>query len=191
LSDTVAASVAAASIRNDGYVRDTVTGRHYNNDDTRAIRAKIAFQPSDSFRATLAVDHTEQDVAPTMGRPMAPLLQTDLGFGTVVVLHPGEAGEWNHRSRTSFDPPGHGQTLEHAGASLSMEWDVGQQWLLKSITSHRNLKTTSFIDIDASQFELGDVLVSLDQEQTSQEFQLQYDNGSNLQATFGAYYMRE
>ncbi|GGK04483.1 TonB-dependent receptor [Luteimonas terricola] len=190
LSETVAASVAAASIRNDGYVRDSVTGRHYNNDDTQAIRAKIAFQPSDTFRATLAFDHTEQDVAPTMGRPMAPLLQTDLGLG-VVVLQPGETGEWNHRSQTSFLPPGHGQQLEHSGASLSMEWDFSEQWLFKSITSHRSLKTNSFIDIDASEFELGDVLVSLDQEQASQEFQLQYDNGSNLQATFGAYYMRE
>ncbi|HEY4528705.1 MAG TPA: TonB-dependent receptor [Luteimonas sp.] len=196
LSDTVAASVAAASIRNDGYVRDSVTGRHYNNDDTQAIRAKIAFQPTDTFRATLSFDHTEQDVAPTLGRPMAPLLQTDLGYPTiglpgVVVLHPGESGEWNHRSRTSFDPPGNGQVMEHSGASLHMEWDVGPQWVFKSITSHRQLETNAFIDIDASEFELGDVLVALDQEQTSQEFQLLYDNGSNLQATFGAYYMKE
>lgn len=190
LSDTVAASIAAASIRNDGYVRDTVTGRHYNNDDTQAVRAKIAFQPSDTFRATLAFDHTEQDVAPTMGRPMAPLLQTDLGLG-VVVLQPGETGEWNHRSQTSFLPPGRGQKMESSGTSLSMEWDVNPQWLFKSITSYRQLETNSFIDIDASEFELGDVLVALDQKQSSQEFQLQYDNGSNLQATFGAYYMKE
>ena len=191
LSDTVAASIAAASIRNDGYVRDSLTGRHYNNDDTQAIRAKIAFQPSDTFRATLSFDHTEQDVAPTLGRPMAPLLQTDLGFGSVVVLHPGETGEWNHRSRSSFLPPGHGQVMESSGASLAMEWDVNPQWLFKSITSYRQLETNSFIDIDASEFELGDVLVALDQDQFSQEFQLQYDNGGNLQATFGAYYMKE
>lgn len=190
LSDTVAASIAAASVRNDGYVRDTVTGRHYNNDDTQAVRAKVAFRPSDSFRATLSIDHTEQDVAPTLGRPMAPLRQTDFVRG-IVVLQPGETGEWNHRSQTSLLPPGHGQKLEHSGASLSMEWDLNTQWLLKSITSYRKLKTNSFIDIDASEFELGDVLVALDQDQTSQEFQLQYDNGSNLQATFGAYYMKE
>ena len=190
LSDTVAASVAAATIRNDGYVRDTLTGRHYNNDDTQAIRAKIAFQPSDSFRATLSFDHTEQDVAPTLGRPMAPLLQTDLALG-VVVLQPGETGEWDYRSQTSFAPPGHGQVMEHSGATLAMEWDLDPQWLFKSITSHRQLETNAFIDIDASEYELGDVLVALDQKQFSQEFQLQYDNGSNLQATFGAYYMKE
>jgi iron complex outermembrane receptor protein len=189
-SDTLAASIAGASIRNDGYVRDAVTGRHFNNDDTQALRAKLAFAPSDSFRATLSLDHTEQDVALTLGRPMAPLRQTDLALG-VVVLQPGETGDWDYRARTSFGPPGHGQTLEHSGGSLSMEWDINSQWLFKSISSYRKLRTHSFIDIDASEFELGDVLVALDQKQASQEFQLQYDNGSNLHATFGAYYMRE
>ena len=190
LSDTVAASIAGASIRNDGYVRDPDTGRHFNNEDTKALRAKVAFAPVDGFRATLSLDHTEQDVALTMGRPMAPLIQTDLALGPVV-LHPGSSGEWNYRARTSFDPPGHGQTLEHTGGSLSMEWDINSQWLFKSISSYRKLKTHSFIDIDASEYELGDVLVAMDQDQASQEFQLQYDNGSNLHGIFGAYYMRE
>src|SRR3546814_14935375 len=31
----------------------------------------------------------------------------------------------------------------------------------------------------------------MNQDQASQEFQLQYDNGSNLHGIFGAYYMRE
>ncbi len=189
LSDTLAASIAVASVRNDGYVRDAVTGRHFNNDDTKALRGKLAFRPVDNFRATLTLDHTEQDVALTMGRSMAPLRQTDLGLGTVVLL-PAQTGDWNYRARTSF-APGQGQTLEHSGVSLAMEWDINSQWLFKSISSYRKLKTHSFIDIDASQFRLGDVLVALDQDQASQEFQLHYDNGSNVHATFGAYYMRE
>ncbi|MGY0557059.1 MULTISPECIES: TonB-dependent receptor [unclassified Lysobacter] len=190
LSDTVAASLAGAFVRNDGYVRDPDTGRDFNNDDTQSLRAKFAFRPSDGFRATLSLDHSKQDVAPTLGRPMAPLMQTDLAFGPVV-LRPAETDEWDYRSRTSFAPPGHGQSLEHSGASLAMEWDLNSQWLFKSISAYRELSTHSFIDIDASEFELGDVLVALDQDQASQEFQLQYDNGDNLQATFGAYYMRE
>ncbi|HEY9541212.1 MAG TPA: TonB-dependent receptor plug domain-containing protein, partial [Luteimonas sp.] len=190
LSDTIAASIAGASIRNDGYVRDADTGRHFNNEDTKALRAKVAFAPTDGFRATLSLDHTEQDVALTLGRPMAPLVQTDLALGPVV-LHPGSSGDWDYRARTSFDPPGHGQTLEHTGGSLAMEWDINSQWLFKSISSYRKLKTHSFIDIDASEYELGDVLVAMNQDQASQEFQLQYDNGSNLHGIFGAYYMRE
>ena len=72
-----------------------------------------------------------------------------------------------------------------------MTWDIDKAWTLKSITAFRKLKTHSYIDIDGSKWELGDVLVALDQKQTSQEFQLHYDNGSNLHATFGAYWMEE
>ena len=189
LSDTVAASIAGAKITNDGYVKDADTGKRYNDDDTEALRFKLALNPTDNFRATLSVDTTRQDAALTLGRPMADLKQTDLALGTVVLL-PGEKGEWNRRARTSFDD-GQGQYLKHSGASLAMDWDLNEQWTLKSISSYRKLKTESFIDIDASEYELGDVLVALDQDQKSQEFQLHYDNGSNLHATFGAYYMKE
>ncbi|WP_312346923.1 TonB-dependent receptor [Stenotrophomonas acidaminiphila] len=190
LSDTIAASIAGAKITNDGYVKDAETGKRYNDDDTEALRFKMAFNPSDSFRATLSLDTTKQDAALTLGRPMADLRQTSLAPAGVIVLQPGETGEWNRRALTSFKN-GEGQYLKHSGASLAMDWDINAQWTLKSISSYRKLKTKSYIDIDASEYELGDVLVALDQDQKSQEFQLHYDNGSNLHATFGAYYMKE
>ncbi len=190
LSDTIAGSVAGAKITNDGYVKDAVTGKRYNDDDTEALRVKLAFKPTDDFSATLSLDTTKQDAALTMGRPMAPLLQTSLAPAGVVVLQPGETGEWNRRVQTSFQN-GEGQSLKHSGASLAMDWDINEQWMLKSISSFRKLKTKSYIDIDASEYELGDVLVALNQDQRSQEFQLHYDNGSDVHATFGAYYMKE
>ena len=190
LSDTIAASIAGAKITNDGYVKDAETGKRYNDDDTEALRFKMAFNPTDSFRATLSLDTTKQDAALTLGRPMADLRQTSLAPAGVIVLKPGETGEWNRRALTSFKN-GEGQYLKHSGASLAMDWDINAQWTLKSISSYRKLKTKSYIDIDASEYELGDVLVALNQDQKSQEFQLHYDNGSNLHATFGAYYMKE
>ena len=190
LSDTIAASLAGARITNDGYVRDPDTGRRFNDDDTSAFRFKMVMNPSDAFRATLSVDRTSQEAALTMGRPMADLRATSLFPAGVVVLQPGSQGEWDRTAKTSFGDD-KGQDLKHMGGSLALEWDLNQQWQFKSISAYRALRTNSYIDIDASEFELGDVLVALDQNQTSQEFQLHYDNGSNLHATFGAYYMRE
>lgn len=189
LSDTVAGSIAAAKITNDGYVKNRAGGADFNDDDTEAVRLKLAFKPSDNFEAVLSVDHTKQDANLTMGRAMADLIQTDLVLGAVV-LKPGETGKWDHSAATSF-APGQGQDLKHDGASLAMTWDINPNWTLKSISALRRLETSSFIDIDGSEFELGDVLVALDQKQKSQELQLHYDNGSNLHATFGAYWMRE
>lgn len=189
LSETVAGSIAGAWITNAGYVKNRAGGHRFNDDDTRALRAKLAFQPSDAFRAIFSVDYTKQDAALTMGRPMANLVQTDLVLGKVV-LQPGETGDWDHAAETSL-APGKGQTLTHSGASLAMEWDLSPAWMLKSVTAYRKLKTNSYIDIDASKYELGDVLVALDQDQKSQEFQLHYDNGSTLHVTLGAYWMSE
>src|SRR5690606_33675964 len=59
------------------------------------------------------------------------------------------------------------------------------------IGAWRKPDTESFIDIDASEYELGDVLVAVDQSQWSQELQLQYDNGGNVSAIFGAYHLEE
>ncbi len=189
IGETVAASVALAKLENDGFIHDPATGREFNGDDTFAFRAKLAFRPSDAFRATLSVDRTRQETDLSIGRPTAPLVATDLALGARV-LKPAPTGEFDFTARTSF-APWQGQEMTHTGVSFAAEWDFSPNWMFKSITAYRELQTNSFIDIDASEFELGDVLVAIDQDQVSQEFQLQYDNGSNLQATFGAYYMKE
>ena len=189
LSETVAASIAGAKITNDGYVENAAGGDDFNDDDTEALRVKLALKPSENFTAVLSLDHLKQNAALSMGRPMANLMQTDLVLGAVV-LNPGETGEWDRTAQTSF-ANGEGQRMKHSGASLAMTWDISDAWMFKSISAFRKLKTNSFIDIDASQYELGDVLVAVNQDQTSQELQLQYDNGSNFQATFGAYWMEE
>ncbi|WP_129136144.1 TonB-dependent receptor [Luteimonas sp. YGD11-2] len=189
LSDTAAFSLAGAWLTNDGYVEDPATGEDYNGEDTISLRGKLALRPSDTFSATVSVDYTRQDNALTLGQPTAPLLRTDLALGQVVLLQPS-TGDYDFRTRTSFRP-GQGQEMTHKGVSANLQWELGEQWSLKSISAWRKLDTSSFIDIDASEWVLGDVLVEVDQEQVSQELQLQYDNGGNLQAIFGAYYMNE
>ena len=111
-------------------------------------------------------------------------------FGQVPLYTPTPDQKYDFRTRTSFSPD-KGQQLEHKGAALSLNWKLSDRWNLKSISAFRKLDSDSYIDIDASQFELGDVLVDFHQKQASQELQLQYDNGSNLQAVYGLYYLRE
>jgi iron complex outermembrane receptor protein len=189
LGDSFGISVAGASTDNDGYVDDPVTGEDYNEDDTDAARVKMAWQPTDTFKAVVSLDYQHQDVALPLGNPEAALTQTDLVRG-IVVLRPAPTDEYEYNTRTSFSPD-QGQQLRHRGGSANLAWDLSDAWTFKSITAYRKLNVDNFIDIDASEFELGDVLVAVDQDQTSQEFQLQYDNGSNLDAVFGLYYLKE
>ncbi|MCR6662130.1 MAG: TonB-dependent receptor [Luteimonas sp.] len=187
--DVLAASLAGTWIKSDGFVEDPTTGQDYNGEDTASLRGKLVARPTDAVSITFSLDYTRQDNALTLGRPTAPLIRTDLALGPVVLLTPG-TGEYDFRTRTSFAPD-QGQELSHKGASAAVDWTINDAWAFKSITAWRGLNTSSHIDIDASEFELGDVLVEVDQNQVSQELQLQYDNGSNLQAIFGLYYMHE
>lgn len=189
LTDTLAASISAARITRDGYVTDPATGREYNDEDTTAARMKFAFRPSDTFRGSLSLDYTDQDNALTLGQPVAPLYAVNLAGGINILRLP-TAGEYDFETRTSFGPD-KGQKMQHKGASLVLEWTLSDAWTAKSISAYRKLTTASYIDIDASEFELGDVFVGIDQRQASQEFQLQYDNGDDLNALFGFYYMDE
>src|SRR3546814_3866385 len=105
---------------NDGYVRDPATGQRYNDDDTQAIRTKLAFRNGEAFDATLSLDYTRQKAALTLGRPTAPLYATDLVFGPVL-LAPAPTGDYQFETRTSFDPD-KGQEMTHKGAALNMSW---------------------------------------------------------------------
>lgn len=183
------ASIAGALIGNDGYVRDPATDHHYNDDDTKSLRAKLQFRPGETFDATLAFDWTHQNTSLTLGQPVAPLIQTDLVLGPVVLL-PAPTTRYDFLTRTSFTPD-HGQEMTHKGISLHANWQMSEAWKFKSISAYRWLDSDSFIDIDASQFELGDVFVGFKQKQASQEFQFQYDNGGNVQAIAGLYWLRE
>lgn len=188
LSETFAASIAGGWMKNDGYVRDPRTGKDYNGDDTKSVRAKLAFRPSDAFDATLSLDYTKQDAPLTMGHPTAPLTAVDLATNAVTVLQP-VPGVYDYRASTSFSPD-KGQKMTHSGASLNMTWHLSPNWALKSISAYRKLKTDSYIDIDASRFELGDVLVAIDQKQWSQELQMQYSSDT-VNAIVGAYHLDE
>ncbi|MEO8459758.1 MAG: TonB-dependent receptor [Dokdonella sp.] len=189
LSPTWGISAAVIGTGNDGYVEDPVTHKNYNDDDTQAIRLKLVGKPSDTFKAVFSVDYTHQNNGLTLGRPTAPLVRTDFGLGAIVLL-PAPTGEYNFETRTSFSPD-QGQKLIHKGASATLSWNLSDSWMFKSITAYRKLTTKAYVDIDASQFQLGDVFVGIDQSQFSQELQAQYDNGSNLTATYGVYYLKE
>jgi iron complex outermembrane receptor protein len=195
IGDTLSFSLAGLTSNRDGIVKDPVTGREYNDIDTQAGRAMLLWQPGDSLDVTLSFDYTRQRNALTLGRAEAPLLQTDFGnFVDIPVsvrpLTPAPVGEYDFKTRTSFTGD-EGQKLDHWGGSLTFDWRLGDSWRLKSISAYRELEPDLYIDIDASEFELGDVFVGIDQDQTSQEFQLLYDGGGRVSGVFGLYYLEE
>jgi iron complex outermembrane receptor protein len=190
-SDNFAMGFSVLHDERDGFVTDPATLREYNDEDTTVFRLKGAWNASESVDVTFAVDYSKEDVALTLGRAEAPLVSVDLATGGLVLRHLPPAEDWNYRSRTSMVPGMDTQKSDHWGGNVTLVWDINGYTSLKSITAYRELDTDYFIDIDATELQIGDVFVGLDQNQFSQEFQLLGNNGGNLNWVAGLYYLDE
>jgi iron complex outermembrane receptor protein len=174
----------------EGFVTDPSDGIKYNNDDTLVARMKGSWDASEDVNVVFSADYTKEDVLLTLGRSVAALYSIDLGFGSIVPRTTAPTGEWNFESETSMtDTPR--QKTDHWGGNVTVDWDVNDSTSFRSITAYRELDTSSYIDIDATDLILGDVLVELNQDQFSQEFQLLGSNGNNINWVAGLYYMKE
>jgi iron complex outermembrane receptor protein len=187
ISDTVSVGVSGLVARRDGYVTDPVTKAEYNDKDTMAIRGQLSWTPTDTVRVDLSADYSRDDAAMTVGQPTS-TLSTLFGVPLIVVTNP--PATYDFKTRTTPGLP-NSTKLTHYGYAANISWELSDSLTLKSITAYRNLETDDYIDIDATHLELGDVFVGVDQDQTSQEFQLAYDAGGPLSVVAGLFWMQE
>ncbi|ATQ44498.1 TonB-dependent receptor [Caulobacter mirabilis] len=186
VSDTLALGVSALLSKRDGYVEDPVTGAEYNDKDTWALRTQLAWTPTDDVRVDLSADYSQDDAAMAVGQATSSL--TTL-FGVPLKTLPAVPPKYDFKTRTTPGLP-NSTKLTHYGFGGTVSWNITDALTLKSITAYRNLKTRDYIDIDATELALGDVYVGVDQDQTSQEFQLTYDQGA-WTVVGGVYWLKE
>jgi iron complex outermembrane receptor protein len=187
VTNTLALGIAVIKSQHEGYVRDTILDRRYNDKDTSGGRAALAFTPSTKLRVDLTADYSHDDTKLNVGRPLNNLVSA---FGFVMpVTSPEGSSKYNWKGTTTPGLP-NSTKLKHYGFSGTVAYDLTDALTLRSITAYRNLKTDDYIDIDASQWQVGDVFVGVRQHQTSQEFQLTH-SGEKLNYVFGLYYLDE
>jgi len=189
LSDNFALGLSVLYDERDGFVTDPVTGQKFNDEDTLVTRLKGKWDVSDDVNVVFSADYSDEDVQLTLGREEAALYSVDLING-LVLREPAPVGQWNFETQTDLGNAG-GQKVKNAGANMTWNWDINDNLSFKSITAYRELDADLYIDIDATQWEIGDVFVGVDQSQWSQEFQLLGDNGGNVNWVAGFYYLDE
>jgi iron complex outermembrane recepter protein len=187
ISDMVGISLALLHAERDGFVDDPVLGRDYNDRNTEAARVTLAFTPSTRTRIDLSADYSRDDASLNVGQPQNSLTFL-IGGGTALAL-PSNPTTYNFETRTTPSLPNSTQP-EHWGVSANASFELTDALTLRSITAYRNLETRDYVDIDATQLEIGDVLVDVNQRQVSQEFQLAYTS-DRLTAVGGLFYLRE
>ncbi len=186
VSETLSLGVSGLMSRRDGFVEDPVTGAEYNDKNTWAVRGQARWKPADGVTVDLSADYAKDDAAMTVGQPTS-TLTTILGVPLVTVA--ATPPVFDFKTRTTAGLP-NSTKLTHYGFSGAVTWDLTDSLTLKSITAYRNLETDDYVDIDATQLELGDVFVGVDQDQTSQEFQLTYQEGP-WTVVGGVYWLQE
>ena len=186
---SVGLSLAALYDNRDGIVTDPITGENYNDRNNLSARAILRALPTDTVELIASADYTRQRNDLTLGQATAPLFQTDFALGAVPLVPVVNDDPYDYRASTSFSD-GEGQRLDHWGASLTANVDLTDALQFVSITAYRELRPDLFIDIDATEFVLGDVFVGIDQSQLSQEFQLKYA-ADRLNGVVGLYYLDE
>ena len=188
LGENTYASVSALYKVDNGFVTDAQTGQHFNDRDNNSLRFILRSTPTDSLEWKLSLDYTEQENALTLGRSESVLVGVDLINGIFPQRLP-DAGEYDFQSSTSFQDD-ENQKLTHYGVGFTVDYNINENLDFKSISSYRKLDSKSFIDIDATTLEIGDVLVELNQKQVSQELQFLYNN-ENFNGVLGLYYLKE
>jgi len=179
--------VSVLGARRDGFVEDSADGRDYNNKKTVAARAAVALNPTSKVRVDLTADFQKDDAHLNVGRPVNNLVP--FSGGPLVVTDPVGSGAYHWKGRTTPGLP-NSTKLKHYGFAGTLAVDLTDALTVKSITAYRNLKTRDFVDIDATQYEIGDVFVGVDQNQFSQELQGTYTSG-RFNAVAGLYYLKE
>lgn len=189
LGDSVALALSGMYKNQDGWGKRASDGTIFNSSETSTGRAKLKWNASDSFSATLSADITSADgtsqhqiLTGFNGAAVSPLgVPIPAGIGNS--LQPGVS--FVNNSSTP-DPE---YSLDTQGASLQLDWDTGGL-AFKSITAYRELEHFSADDFDGSPFTFYDHSFDTEQDQFSQEFQL---SGETDRFTWlvGAYYYEE
>ncbi len=200
VEDTLSAGLTLYRGSRDGYVDDPIGGQEYNDKDTWAARGSLVYTPNEDWEIVVNADYTEESPSLTVGQPQSLLFAVDLApampTDAIVPLFVPTGDEFNFETSTGLNRTGgtdleNSNELTHAGIGVTMTYDLSDSLTLKSITAHRDLEYDDFIDIDATVFELGDVFVGVEQDQTSQEFQLLYDDGGAVSGVGGVFWLNE
>ncbi len=174
VSDKLAIGGALANYQRDGFGKNVYTGADQYNKDVLAGRASIEFTPTENVFFRLTGDFADDDSNAKHGhRELPGVLGGEPVLKDVYDTRAG-AGDRNN--------------VETRGGSFLAEFDLNDQFTLKSISAYREGNSQTPIDFDGLPVQDFDVPAFYDDDQFTQEFQLLFDTG-RASGVFGLYYL--
>jgi iron complex outermembrane recepter protein len=182
VSDTFRMGASLASFQRDGFGTNLFTGAEQYDKDIIAGRLSFEFTPSDNVFVRLAGDYSVDNSTNKDGHrltvnsvsgetPLSDVFDSRGGITTIP------------SSITTLN-----QEVKQGGVALTVDWDINEQWAFKSITAYREDKSEAPIDFDSLSDDHMDVPAIYKNDQTSQEFQVNF-TGERVDGVFGLYYL--
>jgi iron complex outermembrane recepter protein len=175
------ARVAAASLHRDGYGENLTNGQPVSDKEILSARATLGYVGNEDFWFKLSADWMD-DQSGVRGAQM-------LRPNTNAVINVLNVPPLDHRFDVRNGMPNVNDTSMD-GASATASWNISDAWTLKSITAFRESDTETNIDFDTLPQKIADVKAFYEDEQTSQEFQLNYDNAGAFRGVAGLYWFQ-
>ena len=205
IENTLYGKAAFLTANRDGYGENTLTGKDVSDKKVMSGNFALQWEGLEDTSVKLAADYTKDRSSPVGGarlleNPVEPtikalqlsplLTNTPAGIAGLISTNnlksePVSKHRFDTRSGQK-DPVN--DTLVR-GLSVTVDHILNDNFDLKSITAYRKGNTDSTIDFDQGPLAVADVRARYYDEQFTQEFQLNFDNGDDWQAVTGIYYI--
>ena len=205
LTDTLAARFVYTDSSSDGYVKNRVRNTDERQDEDRAARLTLVWEPTDSLSITGKVSYAEMEaygaevVIADINYDVIPgylaLGKTTSVLGSLILsngLEPnfGLSRGWESYTGNLQWAPQDVETSESTNASLNAEWDLGS-YVLSSITGFTKFETDNDHDVDFTSVNLAHTIEGEKIEQFSQELRIASDWDGPVNGVLGAYYEKQ
>ena len=182
-SEHLRGRISVASLKNDGFGENVVTGDPVSDKDIMAYRAALGAYVTENFDIQFALDHVKDDSGVRGARMLAPNAFNSIplygGTGPVAPL----ADRYDVRNGM---PNVNYTTL--SGASMTASWRATDNWTFKYVLAKRESDTETNIDFDTTQDKIADVKAFYNDEQVTNEIQASYDAGGRARGVMGIYF---
>ena len=176
LGDTFSMGASAAIYRRDGYGVNRFSGEEHYAKDVEAYRLSAEWRPSEDVSVRIAADTVIDDSPAKHGH--REVAGAGLTAGEVVL-----DDVFDTRGGVGSD-----NRVMTEGVAMTVAWNINDTLTFKSITAYRNGETDTLIDFDSSPQPALDIPGHYEDDQTSQEFQLLFEN-DRWQGVAGVYYL--
>jgi iron complex outermembrane receptor protein len=182
ITDTFRMGATVASFQRDGFGTNLFTGAEQYDKDILAGRLSFEFEPNDRVFVRLAGDYSVDDSTNKDGHRLT--VNTVTGAPVLDDVFDSRGGITTIPSSiTTLD-----QEVTQGGLALTIDVEISDQWKFKSVTAYREDDSDAPIDFDSLPDDHFDVPAVYKNDQTSQEFQLNYAN-DRIDGVFGLYYL--